>query len=112
MSVYEKILASFKSGNSQEYLDILHPDYVFVRHQSNEKVNKADWSKIVQGMYDAMNEGKLRFTDNRCIFENSEILVMHNIGHFPDGSKEAIMIVHSLDNGAIIKTESGATPIK
>ena len=48
---------------------------------------------------------------NRCIYENDDILVMHGIGHFPDGTKEAIMSVHILSNGKIIKTESGATRI-
>ena len=36
---------------------------------------------------------------------------MHSIGHFPDGTKEAIMTVHTLSNGKIVKTESGATRI-
>ncbi len=44
--------------------------------------------------------------------ENHKILVIDNIGHFPDGTKEAIMAVHSLLNGKIIKTEIGATPIE
>ena len=42
---------------------------------------------------------------------NNEILVMHHIGKFPDGTKEAIMAVHTLSNGKIVKTESGATRI-
>lgn len=49
-----------------------------------------------------MSEGKLKFEENRCIYENDDILVMH-------GKKEAIMSVHSLSNGKIVKTESGAT---
>ena len=44
-----------------------------------------------------------------CITE--DILVMHSIGHFPDETKEAIMAVHTLSNGKIVKTESGATRI-
>ena len=62
-------------------------------------------------MFDAMKEEKLKFEENRCIYENEDILVMHSIGHFPDGTKEAIMAVHTLSNGKIVKTESGATRI-
>ena len=58
-----------------------------------------------------MREEKLKFEENRCIYENEDILVMHSIGHFPDGTKEAIMAVHTLSNGKIVKTESGATRI-
>ena len=62
-------------------------------------------------MFDAMKEEKLKFEENRCIYENDDILVMHSIGHFPDRTKEAIMAVHTLSNGKIVKTESGVTPI-
>ena len=62
-------------------------------------------------MFDAMREEKLKFEENRCIYENEDILVMHSIGHFPDGTKEVIMAVHTLSNGKIVKTESGATRI-
>ena len=46
------------------------------------------------------------------LYENDEVLVMHNMDSFPDGSKEAIMAVHPLKDGMVIKTESGATPIQ
>ena len=62
-------------------------------------------------MFDAMREEKLKFEENRCIHEDDDILVMHSIGHFPDGTKETIMAVHTLSNCKIIKTESGATCI-
>ena len=59
----------------------------------------------------SMRAEKLKFKENRCIYENEDILVMHIIGHLPDGTKEAIMAVRTLSNGKIVKTESGATPI-
>ena len=62
-------------------------------------------------MFDAMREEKLKFEENRCIYENDDILVMHSIGHFSDGIKESIMAVYTLSNGKIVKTESGATRI-
>ena len=112
MPLYERMVKSFEGGTLDAYLDLLHSDYVFVRHQSGEEVSKEDWVHTVTGMYNAMSEGKLTFTDNRWLYENDEILVMHNMGSFPDGSKEAIMAVHTLKDGKIIRTESGATPIK
>ena len=92
-------------------MSLLHEDYVFIRHQSGQTVSKTEWTPLVTGMFDAMREEKLKFEENRCIYENEDILVMHSIGHFPDGTKEAIMAVHTLSNGKIVKTESGATRI-
>ena len=111
MSVYKNIISSFDDCSVQSYLNLLHEDYVFIRHQSGQKVSKTEWTPIVTGMYDAMSEGKLKFEENRCIYENDDILVMHSIGHFPDGTTEAIMTAHTLSNGKIVKTESGATRI-
>ena len=111
MSIYENMVNTFEDCNLDNYLDLLHEDYVFVRHQSGQEVSKLDCTSTLTGKFNAMREGKLKFEENRYIYENDYILVMHNIGHFPDGTKEAIVAVHSLSNGKIVKTESGATPI-
>ena len=111
MSVYKNMISSFDDCSVQSYLNLLREDYVFIRHQSGQTVSKNEWTPVVTGMFDAMREEKLKFEENRCIYENEDILVMHSIGHFPDGTKEAIMAVHTLSNGKIVKTESGATRI-
>ena len=111
MSVYKNIISSFDDCSVQSYLGLIHEDYVFIRPQSGQTVSKTEWTPVVTGMFDSMREEKLKFEENRCIYENGDILVMHSIGHFPDGTKEAIMAVHTLSNGKIVKTESGATRI-
>ena len=59
-----------------------------------------------------MSSYALVIADDRCLYENEEILVMHQVMTFPDGSREAVMIVDSLKDGKVIRTETGATPIK
>ncbi len=112
MSVYKKMIKCLEDKDLSAYLDLLHKDFIFVRHQMGESVPKKEWEVTVTGMFNAMGEGKLTFSENRCLYENNDILVMHNMGSFPDGSKEAIMAVHTVKDGKIIRTESGATPIK
>tara|TARA_B100001094_G_C18062155_1_gene735600 strand:+ start:41 stop:379 length:339 start_codon:yes stop_codon:yes gene_type:complete len=112
MSLYKKLVKTLEEKTVDDYLDLLHSDYVFIRHQSGQEVSKQDWTPTVTGMFQAMNEGKLTFSDNRCVYENDEIVVMHNIGNFPDGTKEAILVAHTIKDGKIVKTESGATPVK
>ena len=70
MPLYERMVKSFEGGTLDAYLDLLHSDYVFVRHQSGEEVSKEDWVHTVTGMYTAMSEGKRTITDNRCLYEN------------------------------------------
>lgn len=108
MSLYDRIKAASDSRDSDTYLDMLHDDYVFYRHQTNSETNKADWEPTMRAM---MASAALKITDDRCLYENDEVLVMHQIMRFPDDTSEAVMIVHMLKDGKIIRTETGATPI-
>ena len=35
MSIYDKMIKAIDDCSLDDYLDLLHDDYVFVRHQSN-----------------------------------------------------------------------------
>ena len=75
---------------------MLHDDFVFVRHQTNTEVTKSEWEPTLKAM---MSSDALEIADDRCIYENEEILVMHQVMTFPDGSREAVMIVDRLKDG-------------
>tara|TARA_B100001057_G_C22143744_1_gene679292 strand:- start:71 stop:535 length:465 start_codon:yes stop_codon:yes gene_type:complete len=111
MSVFQKLQSSINECNLDGYLELLHPDFIFLRHQFSKELNKKDWTPIVSDMFKSMAEGKLSFEKARCIYENDKILVLHHIGIFPDNTREAILEVHTIYNGKIIKTETGATRI-
>ena len=61
MSVYKNIISSFDDCSVQSYSNLLHEDYVFIRHQSGQTVSKTEWTPVVTGMFDAMREEKLKF---------------------------------------------------
>tara|TARA_B100001741_G_C16061116_1_gene373295 strand:- start:89 stop:427 length:339 start_codon:yes stop_codon:yes gene_type:complete len=112
MSIYEKWNAARKNLDVDEWASLLHENYTFVRHQSNTTVPRDEWITLAGGMFEAMKNGEMEFHDSRCIYENQDILVQHDVIVFPDGTKEAVMGVHNLKDGKIIKTETGATPVK
>ena len=109
MSVYEKLKKASDNKDADAYLDMLHDDFVFVRHQTNTEVTKSEWEPTLKAM---MSSDALVIADDRCLYENEEILIMHQVMTFPDGSREAVMIVDSLKDGKVIRTETGATPIQ
>ena len=45
------------------------------------------------------------------VFENDDIIVAHNITDFPNGTTDAVMMVHLKKDGLIWRTETGSTPI-
>lgn len=108
MSLFEKITQANEARDVDAYLDLLSDDYVFVRHQSGTEVSKADWGPAMRSM---MESDALEIISNRCIYENSDIVVIHQKMAFPDGTQEAVMIVNTIKDGKITRTETGATPL-
>ena len=106
MSIYQAIKTAMQ--NPDEYIALLHDDFRFVRHQSGTTMDKAAMADMIRRM--AASDG-MAVHDQRCLYENGDILVEHSIMDFPDGTREAVMHVHMLKDGKIIRTETGATPV-
>ena len=111
MSIFQKLQSSINECDLDRYLELLHSDFIFLRHQFGKELTKEEWTPTVTEMFKSMAEGKLSFERARCIYENDEILVLHHVGIFPDNTREAILEVHTIADGKIIKTETGATRI-
>jgi len=47
----------------------------------------------------------------RCLYENTEVVVEHSTMSFPDGTSEAILSFHKLQDGLFVRSETGATPV-
>ena len=109
MSLYSKIKSAQDAKDMEAYLACFHDDFIFVRHQSGTEISKTDWIPILTAM---MESDALEFSKQRCLYENEDIMVEHSFMKFPDGSSEAVLVVNHLQDGKIIRAETGATPIK
>ncbi len=96
MSLYEKMKAASDNRDVEAWLDCIHDDFVFVRHQTGAEMSKDEWAPMVTAM---MQSDQLEIKNQRCIYENEEILVTHSMMSFPDGT-------------SVIRVETGATPIE
>ena len=109
MSLYEKMKAASDNRDVEAWLDCIHDDFVFVRHQTGAEMSKEEWTPMVTAM---MQSDQLEIKNQRCIYENEEILVTHSMMDFPDGTSEAVMVVNKLKDGKVRRVETGATPIE
>ena len=108
MSIYEAVQAAMHGQDPDKYIGLLHDDFQFVRHQSGNTMDKAAMADMIRRM---VASGGMAVHDQRCLYENGDILVEHSVMDFPDGTREAVMAVHMLKDGKIIRTETGATPV-
>ena len=49
--------------------------------------------------------------NRRIIYENDEIIVSYSILKFPNGTKDATLLVRLVKDGKIIREEAAATPM-
>ena len=108
MSIYATMRKAIDARDADLWATIYHDDFTFVRHQSGTSMNKSEMVEMGTMM---MANDTVQFHSSRCLYENDDIIVEHSIIDFPDGSREAIMGVHMLKDGKIIRSETGATPL-
>ena len=106
--LFEKIREAEEKRDTKIYMDILHDDYVAVSHSSGKEMTKEEMRPFVAQIF---AQKELSYINVRCLYENEDILVRHQIMTFGDGTKEAVMVVELKKDGKIIRTETGATPL-
>ena len=109
MSISKAMKKAEDDKDVEAMMSFYHEDFEFVRHQTGTTMNKTELRVILLGM---MTHPSFEELMQRCIYENDDILVTHSVMRFQDGSRESVLIVKMIENGQVIRSESGATPMK
>lgn len=109
MSLYEKMQNTTQDLDTAAFMALIHEDFVMVSHQDGTTNNKAELGEIVNYMF-ASDDFAER--EHRCLFENEEAMVTHSFMDFPDGTTEAVLTFNALEDGKVIRMETGATLLK
>lgn len=106
MNIYPEMEAAMRSDDATRYADLLHPDFEYVRHKSNDTLNRAEMAALLEKVWAG---GNRTIEEMRCLYENEDILVIHTVLLFRNGSREGAMIVNIKKDGQVIRTESGVS---
>lgn len=109
MSVFNKMHAAIANSDVDGYIGLYADDAVFVRHQSGQTMDKASFEALIRKMFASPD---MTMGERRCLYENDDILVVHSINDYPDGSREAVLMACMLKDGKITRVETGATPLE
>lgn len=109
MAIFDMIRKSIETRDIEAYLDLFHDDYEFVRHRSGTVMKKREFAEMMRGM---MSSDAVKIDRHRLIYENGDVLVEHSVMDFPDGTREAVLEAHTLKDGKIVRTETGATTLE
>lgn len=109
MALFQIMADAMRDKDADAFLAHVSDDFQFVRHQNGTVLNRDEMAEMMSRM---MASGDWSVSDQRCLYENDDILVEHSIMSFPDGTREAVMAVNLKKDGKITRLETGATPLK
>ncbi|MEH6739871.1 MAG: nuclear transport factor 2 family protein [Sulfitobacter sp.] len=109
MAIFEKMNAAVGNNDAEAYLALYSDDAVFVRHQTNTNMEKSQFAEMIRKM---MASDQMDIGSRRCIYENDDILVVHSVNNYPDGTREAVLMACTVKDGKISRVETGATPLQ
>ena len=102
------IMAKAKADRDIEAFNgCYHDDWEFKFHSSGRIVRRGD--NTDEQTLERWDTFKVE--NDRCLYENEDILVTHSIVHFPHGSTDAVMMVYMKKDGLLWRTETGSTPM-
>jgi len=103
MSVIQKLWDAEENKDLNQFNEVMSEDFVWIKHSTGEKIGRDVLAKWF------MSDDAPKSENNRIIYENDEIGVAHSFVTFSDGSKQAVLVVYTIKNGRIIRSETGAT---
>ena len=105
MSVIQKLIDAQDNQDIKAYNEVVSEDYVWVKHSTGEEIPRDELSKWL------ISPDAPKLENARIIYENDEIGVAHYFVSFKDGSRQAVLVVYTIKDGKIIRSETGATNI-
>ena len=105
--LYEKFKKAWDEKNAEAEFALYHDDWEFKFHSNGKIMRKGDMT--LEQRTEMMKTVKQ--SNQRCLYENEDILVTHMIGEFPNGSRDAVMMVILKKDGLAWRTETGSTPL-
>jgi len=105
MSVIQKLFDAQNNQDIKAYNEVVSEDYVWVKHSTGEEIPRDELSKWL------ISPDAPKTESSRIIYENDEIGVDHYFISFKDGSRQAVLVVYTIKDGKIIRSETGATNI-
>ena len=108
MDLYPAMAAAMWADDVDAYVALLHEDFRYVRHKSNDTLSRDEMGALLRKVWSA---GNRTIEDLRCVYENDGILVIHARLAFRSGAREGAMIVNLKQDGKVIRTETGVSDL-
>ena len=105
--LFDKYKKFWEEGDIEAFTSIIHADIEIIMHSTGGVIDYDLWMERISAVLlsDAYAE------NIRCLYENDDILVVHQITNAANGSRDAVMHVFTKENGKLTRLETGANPL-
>ena len=107
MTLYEKYAESWDTKNIDMLAALCHPNFEMVMHSSGSVASKNEYLERLGPLIENFTPEK-----RRCLYENEDVIIMHFIMPFSNGTKDAVLYYVQKEDGLMRKIETGSTSIK
>lgn len=108
MRIYPELEAAMRADDARRYAALLHDDFAYVRHKSKDTLDRTRMEALLSNVW---SNGNRTIEAMRCLYENDDILVIHTVLSFANGTREGAMIVNMKRDGKILRTETGVSDL-
>lgn len=103
----DKFNETWDNQDTNAFMALHQEDYKFTFNSDGRVIKKNNFD---MGQLKSMMQN-IKMENNRCVCENDDILVRHNIFTFASGDREAVMTVTLNKDRLLWRQEAGATSI-
>ena len=105
--LFEKYKQFWETGDIEAFTFIIDPEIEIIMHSTGGVIDPDLWLERITAVVlsDAYAE------NIRCLYENDDIMVVHQITNSANGTRDAVMYVFTKTNDMLTRLETGATPL-
>ena len=105
--LFEKYKQFWETGDIEAFTLIIDPEIEIIMHSTGGVIDPDLWLERITAIVlsDAYAE------NIRCLYENDDIMVVHQITNSANGTRDAVLYVFTKTDGMLTRVETGATPL-
>jgi len=105
--LFEKYKKFWEQGDIEAFTSIIHADIEIIMHSTGGVIDYDLWMERISAV--VLSEANAE--NIRCLYENHDILVVHQITNAANGSRDAVIYVFTKEDGMLTRLETGVTPL-
>ena len=105
--LFKKYKKFREEGDIEVFTSIVDPEIEIIMHSTGKAIDYDLWMERITAVVLSIS-----YAENiRCLYENDEITVFHQVTNAANATRDAVLYVFTKKDGMLAKLETGVTPL-